>query len=155
MSKLVLETRREVMREVAKQFPGGQDCAAAKLGIKPKRLENQVYETAGCTPLSDSEIHALEQVSGTHHLPDYICRMYGGAFMPLPVVDDLDSVELHTRSVDVAAKRGRLDVLIAEALADGLVTSGEAAVIRAALASYQAAHASELHATMILFGEKA
>lgn len=152
MSRQVLETRREVMKEVTKQFPGGQDCAAAKLGIKPKRLENQVYETAGCTPLSDSELFALEQVTGTHHLPDYICRMYGGAFMPLPVADQIDSVELHSRSVDVAAKRGRVDVLIAESLADNKITASEAALLHAALASYQAAHASELFATISLYG---
>lgn len=154
MSKQVLETRREVMKEVTKHFPGGQDCAAAKLGIKPKRLENQVYETAGCTPLSDAEIHALEQVSGTHHLPDYICRMYGGAFMPLPVTDQIDSVELHSRSVDVAAKRGRVDVLIAESLADNKITKAEAELLHAALSSYQAAHASELLATISLYREQ-
>ena len=39
----VLETRRQVMAVVSNAFPGGMDCAAARLGIKDKRLENQIY----------------------------------------------------------------------------------------------------------------
>lgn len=152
MKTSVLGSRRKVMAKVANDYPGGKDCAAARLGISEKRLENQIYETAGVKPLSDSEIHVLEQQTGTHHLPDYICALYGGVFMPLPVVEELDNVALHSRSVEVAAKRGRVDVLIAEALADGKITKHEAEVILAAMARYQAAHSSELHATLALYG---
>jgi hypothetical protein len=72
------------MAVVVNEYPGGKDEAAARLGINEKRLENQIYETAGCKPLSDSELLVLEQQAGTHHLPDYICVLYGGVFVPQP-----------------------------------------------------------------------
>ena len=70
MKTPVLETRRQVMAAVSTAFPGGMDCAAARLGIKDKRLENQIYETAGCKPLSDTEIFVLESETKTEHLPN-------------------------------------------------------------------------------------
>ncbi len=154
MSKRLLDTRREVMKAVTSEFPGGQACAAAHIGIKPKRLQNQVYETAGCTPLSDSEIHALEAVIGTTHLPDYICAMYGGVFVPMPEVGELDSVDLHSRSIAAAAGRGRVDVLIAEALSDGEISKEEAAEILAVHRKHIAARHEEISATLALYGKK-
>ncbi|WP_330113943.1 YmfL family putative regulatory protein [Pseudomonas sp. JS3066] len=154
MSKRLLDTRREVMKAVTREFPGGHDCAATLLSLKPKRLANQVYETAGCTPLSDLEIFALEQVTGTHHLPDYVCQLYGGVFMPLPVVEELDNVDLHSRSIDAAAKRGKVDMLIAEFLADGVIDKEEAEEILAVHRKYLAARSSEVHATLALYGKQ-
>ncbi|MGS6394273.1 hypothetical protein ACVG01_16985 [Pseudomonas aeruginosa] len=78
MKTPVLETRRKVMTTVANAYPGGRDCAAARLGIPLKRLENQMYETAGVKPLSDGDLYVLEQEMGSSYLPDYICAMYGG-----------------------------------------------------------------------------
>lgn len=155
MGKRLLETRREVMKAVTREFPGGHDCAAALLGDKdPKRLANQVYETAGVKPLSDLEIYALEQVSGTTHLPDYICHLYGGVFMPLPVVEELDNVDLHSRSIDSAAKRGKVDMLISEFLADGVINKEEAEEILAVHRKYLAARSAEVHATIALYQAK-
>jgi hypothetical protein len=154
MSKHLLDTRREVMKTVAAGFPGGQDCAAARLGIKPKRLQNQIYETAGCTPLSDSEIHALESVASTTHLPDYICAMYGGVFVPMPEVGELDNVDLHSRSIAAAAGRGKVDVLIAAALADGEIDKAEAEEILAVHRKHIAARHQEISATLALYRKK-
>ncbi|WP_242015305.1 hypothetical protein [Pseudomonas nitroreducens] len=82
MNLTVLGTRRKVMAVVVNECPGGKDEAAARPGIHEKRLENQIYETVGCKPLSDSELLVLEQQTGTHHLPDYICSLYDGVFVP-------------------------------------------------------------------------
>ena len=149
MKKHLLETRREVMKAVTSEFAGGQACAAAHLGIKPKRLQNQVYETAGCTPLSDTEIQALEAVTGTTHLPDYICAMYGGVFVRLPE-EDMDSVDLYGLSVMTSAKRGKVDMLIAAALADGEIDSAEAAEILAVHHKHIAARHEQVKATIAL-----
>lgn len=154
MSKHLLDTRREVMKAVTSEFPGGQPCAATHIGIKPKRLQNQVYETAGCTPLSDAEIHALEAVTGTSHLPDYICAMYGGVFVPMPDAGELDNVDLHSRSIAAAAGRGKVDVLIAAALADGEIDQAEAEEILAVHRKHIAARHEEISATIALYGKK-
>ncbi|WP_348273393.1 YmfL family putative regulatory protein [Halopseudomonas sp. SMJS2] len=130
MKSTILDSRRKVMITAANAFPGGRDCAAARLGVPLKRLENQIYETAGVKPLSDSEIYQLEQEQGTNHLPDYICAMYGGVFVRLPE-EDIDSVDLYGLSVMTSAKRGKVDMLIAAALADGEIDSAEAAEILA------------------------
>lgn len=46
MKRPILETRRQVMSAVVCTYPGGRECAAARLGLPLKRLDNQVYENA-------------------------------------------------------------------------------------------------------------
>lgn len=152
MTQRLLETRREVMRAVTSEFAGGQACSAAHLGIKPKRLQNQVYETAGCTPLSDTDIHALESVTGTAHLPAYICAMYGGVFVPLPEVDQ-DNLDMYARAISTQTARGKVDQLIQLALADGEIDSAEAAEIMAVHRKHVAARHNEVTAVIALFSK--
>lgn len=148
----ILESRRQVMRAVTSEFAGGQACAAAHLGIEQKRLQNQVYETAGCKPLSDEEIYALESVTGTSHLPSYICAMYGGVFVPLPA-SDLDNEDLYLRAISTQSARGRVDQLIQQALADGQIDKEEAAEILAVHAKHVAARHSEVNAVIALYSK--
>ncbi|MCJ1887401.1 hypothetical protein LNN38_21250 [Pseudomonas sp. LA21] len=154
MNRPLLDTRRKVMAAIVNEYPGGKDCAAARLGINEKRLENQIYETAGCKPLSDTELLLLEQQNGTRHLPEYICALYGGVFVPLPEVEELDNIDLHQRTVTAAARRGEVDLMIAAALDDGEIDSKEAARIRALHAKYMAARHEEVQATIVLYGVK-
>lgn len=150
MKQKVLTTRREVMRAAASEFPGGQACAAAHLGIKPKRLQNQVYETAGCVPLSDDELLALESVTGTTHLPDYICALYGGVFVRMPEADE-DSIDMYARSMKTQTTRGKVDLMIAEALADGEIDAKEAAEILAVHRKHMSARHEEVSALIALY----
>lgn len=152
MKKQLLETRREVMKVVTSEFAGGQACAAAHLGIKPKRLQNQVYETAGCMPLSDGEIHALESVTGTTRLPDYVCAMYGGVFVPLPEVDQ-DNLDMYSRAISTQTARGKVDLMIQQALADGEIDAAEAAEIMAVHSKHVAARHAEVKAVIALFSK--
>jgi len=154
MKTPVLDSRRQVMAAVSNEFPGGMDCAAARLGIKTKRLENQIYETAGCKPLSDSEIHVLEAETGTHHLPDYICALYGGVFVALPDVDALDNTDLFARSIKTDASRGIVDLMIQKALEDGEIDRKEAAEILALHKQHIAARHEEIKATIALYSPK-
>lgn len=150
MKSKILDTRKLVMSAVVKAFTGGIDCAATFLNYeKPKHLENRMYGSAGSAPMSDSEIHALEQETGTTHLPDYICAMYGGVFVRLPE-EDMDSVDLYDRSIDTSAKRGKVDLLIAAALADGEIDETEAAEILAVHTKHIAARHEQVRATIAL-----
>lgn len=80
-----------------------------------KKFDNQAYKNAGSRPLSDGHLHRLEQIAGTSFLPDYIAPKYGGMFVPLSATADLDNIELYNQSVKAAAKRGKVDQIIARA----------------------------------------
>ena len=154
MKKQILDSRRAVMITVANGYQGGRECAAARLGIPLKRLENQIYGTAGVKPLDDTEISVLEQEQGTTHLPDYICAMYGGVFVRLPE-GVADNVDLHSLSIQAAARRGKVDMLIAAALADGEIDAKEAEEIMAVHRKHVAARHEEVSATIALYAKRA
>ena len=100
--------------------------------------------------MSDEQIHRLEQDSGTTHLPEYIAAMYGGMFVPLARPEVLDNVDLYSRSVKAAAKRGMVDQIIAKALDDGVIEPDEANAILTAHRCYMSARFSEVLATILL-----
>lgn len=150
MKHPLLETRRQVMSAVVCAYPGGRECAAAMLGLPLKKLDNHVYESAGSRPLSDEQLRLLEQQSGTTYLPDYICGLYGGVFVPLADAERLDNIELYSMAMDTGAKRGMVDRIIAAALADGQLDESELAEIIAAHRQHIAARHAEVGAVITL-----
>lgn len=150
MKRPLLETRRQVMSAVVCAYPGGRECAAAMLGLPLKKLDNHVYESAGSRPLSDEQLRLLEQQSGTTYLPDYICGLYGGVFVPLADAERLDNIELYSMAMDTGAKRGMVDRIIAAALADGQLDESELAEIIAAHRQHIAARHAEVGAVITL-----
>ncbi|THG81490.1 hypothetical protein E5198_12095 [Pseudomonas sp. A-1] len=150
MKRPLLETRRQVMSAVICAYPGGRECAAALLGLQLKKLDNAAYEAAGHRPLSDEQVHMLEQQIGTTFLPDYICGLYGGVFVPMADAEQLDNVALYAMAMDAEAKRGAVARLIAEALDDGELDEGELAEIVAAHRKHIAAEHAEVEAVITL-----
>jgi hypothetical protein len=146
----ILDSRRQVMSTVVTSYPGGRECAAARLGLPLKRLDNQVYEQNGVMPLSDTQLHMLELETGTTHLPDYICALYGGVFVPMPNAEALDNIELYIRSLRTDVSRGKVDHLITQALDDGLIDEAELAEIVAAHRQHIAARHAEVGAVITL-----
>lgn len=150
MKRPVLNTRKAVVSAVICSYPGGRAYAAANLGMNLKKFDNQAYENAGSRPLTDEHIFRLEQQSGTTFLPSYVAAMYGGIFVPLAAPGTLDNVDLYTRSVKAAAKRGRVDQIIAQALEDGVINKHESKAIICALSNYMSARYAEVLATIQL-----
>ncbi|MET1080290.1 MAG: YmfL family putative regulatory protein [Pseudomonas sp.] len=150
MKPAILETRRQVISAVIAAYPGGRECAAARLGLQIKKFDNHVYENAGSRSLSDDQIRLLEQDAGTAHLPDYTAALYGGVFVPMANLEELDNQEMYSRSVTAAAKRGAVDLIIAEALADGEIDANEIAVILDAHRKHVAARHAEVSAVIAL-----
>lgn len=150
MKRPLLETRRQVMSAVICAYPGGRECAAARLGLPLKKLDNQAYEAAGHRPLSDEQLHLLEQQAGTFYLPDYICGLYGGVFVPTLEAEQLDNVELYALAMDAEAKRGAVARIVAAALDDGQIDEGELAEIVAAHRQHIAAEHAEIGAVITL-----
>ena len=155
MKRLVLETRRQVVSAVVCAYPGGRECAAARLGYELKKFDNHVYENAGSRPLSDDQIHMLEQEAGTSFFPEYVASLYSGMFVPIADPETLDNIELYSRSVSTAAKRGVVDQIIDKALADGVIEKGEAAAILAAHSKYLSSRHADVLATIQLHSKEA
>lgn len=120
MKRPILDSRRKVAQAIVGAFPGGRECAATFLGLDLKRFDNQLYESTGHRPLSDEQLQQLEQVSGTHYLPDYIAGLYSGLFTQLPEPGELDNVELYHLALEADIKEGQLNQTIAESLGDGI-----------------------------------
>jgi hypothetical protein len=146
----ILETRRQVTSAIVDAFPGGRDCAAAHLGLSVKKFDNHAYENAGSRPLTDAQLRQLERHAGTTHLPDYICGLYDGVFVPLPEEGELENLDLYARSLASSCKRGLVDQIIATALADGVITQHEIEAIVAAHREHIAARHSEVTAVIVL-----
>ncbi|MEJ3577096.1 YmfL family putative regulatory protein [Pseudomonas fragi] len=151
MKRPVLGTRKDVVSAVICSYPGGRAYAAADLGMKLKKFDNQAYENAGSRPLTDEHIFRLEQQAGTSFLPNYVATMYGGMFVPLAVPDTLDNVELFSRSIKAAARRGCVDQIIEKALSDGVIEKHEAEAIIGAMNLYMSARYAEVLATIQLY----
>lgn len=151
MKTPVLESLRQVVSAIVCAYPGGRECAAARLGYQLKQFDNRIYENAGSRPLSYDQIHQLEQDAKTTHLPEFIARLYGGMFVPLTKTEDLDNVELFKRSLRTDAKLGQIDQLIAASIEDGVIEACEALAIIQALTRYFAARTAEVAATIQLY----
>ena len=151
MKRPVLGTRKDVVSAVICSYPGGRAYAAANLGMNLKKFDNLAYENAGSRPLTDEHIFRLEQQAGTTFLPSYVATMYGGMFVPLAAPGTLDNIELFSRSVKAAAKRGCVDQIIAQALDDGVIEKHESEAIINALSLYMSARYAEVLATIQLY----
>lgn len=148
----VLAARKAAMSSIVASS-GGCKVAAAQLGLNQKKFENHLYGNGNCRPLTDAQIHQLEEAAGTTHFPTYIAGIYGGLFVPLADPDTLDNVELFNRSVQVAAKRGTVDQIIAQALDDGSISPTEVDQILAAHQTHMAARHESVLATISLYSQ--
>ncbi|AZE96012.1 Phage protein [Pseudomonas orientalis] len=154
MESQVLRTRREVVSAIICTFEGGRECAAARIGLPLKKFDNHAYENNNCRPLTDAQIFQLERVTGTQHLPNYVAAMYGGMFVPVIHPENLDNVEMYSRSIQSSIKRGTVDQAIAQALEDGVITDDEAELIQNAHTLHMAARTAEVYAAIDLYRAK-
>jgi hypothetical protein len=150
----VLSTLREVVSAIICAYPGGRECAAARLGMNLKKFDNHAYENNGIRPLTEIQIRQLELQTGTTHMPNYVAALYGGIFVPVADPATLDGVELYTMSVHVAAKRGTVDQAIAKALGDGVISEAEAEAIMSAHNLHMAARHAEVLAAIELHRQR-
>lgn len=154
MNCRILGARKEAMSAIICSV-GGRENAATRLKMKNvKKFDNHAYQSAGCRPLTDAQIYQLEQVAGTTHYPSYIAGIYGGMFVPIEEPDSLDNVEMYTRCVQTAAKRGTVDQIIAQALEDGVINQVEADAILKADSLHMAARHAEILAVIQLHASK-
>ena len=150
MTREILETRRQVVSAIIRAYPGGREGAAGRLGLSLKQFDNHAYENNGHRPLDDSQIAALEAVTNTTFLADYICQQFGGFFVHMPATELLDNIELHQRSLRTSSRRGKVDQHIAKALEDGEICPREKREILALHAKHLAERHGQVLATITL-----
>lgn len=150
MKRPLLETRRQVVSAIIGAYPGGRECAAARLGLDLKKFDNHAYENAGSKPLSDDQLRLLEHETGTSYFPEYVAHLYGGMFVQMPDPAQLDNLDLYARGVTTAIRRGEVDRIIAEALRDGEIDEAELAEIIVAHRQHLAARHAEVGAVITL-----
>lgn len=148
----ILAARKTAMSAVIASS-GGIRVAATALQLSQKKFENHVYGNGSCRPLTDAQIFQLEQAAGTAHYPTYIAGIYGGLFVPVAQPETLDNVELFNRSVQVSAKRGKVDQIIAQSLDDGSISPDEVAQILTAHQAHMAARHESVLATISLYSQ--
>lgn len=150
MDIAVLRTRRDVISSIIRSYPGGRESAASRLGMNLKKFDNHAYENNSTRPLTERQICTLESDIGSAHLANYIASLYGGIFVKIAEPDSLDDVELYALAVQVAAKRGAVDINIEKALRDGSIATHEAELIMAAHNQHMAARHQEVCAAIKL-----
>lgn len=143
---------KQVIKDMCKVIPGGREAMAGALGMNITTFNNNLYEKNGCRFFEIHELEAMEDLSGTSLLADYFATRRGALLVDIPKFDDLDQVELFTKSVQTAAMRGHVDQMIQQALEDGVIDEKEAEEINHFHRRHLAARDEEVRAIVSVFG---
>ncbi|WP_112198247.1 YmfL family putative regulatory protein [Rahnella sp. NRRL B-41462] len=145
---------KSVVKAMCKAYPGGRSAMAGALGMSEAGFNNNLYEKNGCRFFEIAELEAMEDISGTSYLAEYFSQRRGGLFVDIPQLDELDQVELFSKSMRTAAHRGHVDMIIQAALEDGVIDEAEAAEIMKYHHRHLSARDAEVRAVLALFGKK-
>lgn len=144
---------KSVVKAMCKAFPGGRSAMAGGLGMTETQFNNNLYEKNGCRFFEVSELEAMEDISGTSCLAEYFAQRRGGLFVDIPHMEELDQVELFSKSMRTAAHRGHVDMIIQASLEDGVIDAAEAEEIMKFHRRHLAARDVEVRAVIALFGK--
>lgn len=145
---------KDVVRAMCKAIHGGREGMAGALGMTLTQFNNNLYEKNGCRFFEVAELEAMEDISGTSHLAEYFAKRRGALLVDIPHFQDLDRVDLFTRTMRTAAARGHVDQIIEAALEDGVIEQHEADEIHEYHRRHMAAREEEIAAIITLFGRK-
>lgn len=129
---------KKIIIEMIERIPGGKSAVAGFLGFSEAELNNRMYQTKG-QRFKNEELIALQLEYGCTDFIDALCRSAGGRFIPDPVADELDSVEISALQLRELSARGLLFDALEKALADGEITTSEEDIIRKLLNKHLAA----------------
>ncbi|POY54823.1 hypothetical protein PB70LOC_04479 [Pectobacterium versatile] len=121
------------------------------LGMSMVQFNNNLYEKNGCRFFEIHELEAMEDISGTSLLAEYFAQRRGALLVDVPTFEDLDHVELYSRSVRTAAKRGKVDQMIQKAIEDGVIDEDESREIMSLHNKHLAAREAEIRSILSLF----
>lgn len=140
---------KKTIIEMVEKCQGGKAAVAGFLGLTEQALNNRLYQTKG-QRFTDEELIAIEQEYGVSHWSDEINRRLGKVSVNVPHLDDLDEVELSALQLRELAERGILFSQLNEFLADGVITSVEAEILRKLVHRHQSATQKAVEVTIAL-----
>ncbi|KHN50700.1 YmfL family putative regulatory protein [Pectobacterium fontis] len=143
---------KETIKAMCKAYPGGRSAMSGALGMSLMQFNNNLYEKNGCRFFELHELEAMEDISGTSLLAEYFAQRRGALLVDVPTFDDLDRVELYSRSVHTAAQRGQVDQMIQKAIEDGVIDEDESREIMSLHNKHLAAREAEIRSILSLFG---
>ncbi|WP_103863048.1 YmfL family putative regulatory protein [Pectobacterium versatile] len=142
---------KETIKAMCKAYPGGRSAMSGALGMSMVQFNNNLYEKNGCRFFEIHELEAMEDISGTSLLAEYFAQRRGALLVDVPTFEDLDHVELYSRSVRTAAKRGKVDQMIQKAIEDGVIDEDESREIMSLHNKHLAAREAEIRSILSLF----
>ena len=145
---------KSTVKAMCKAFPGGRSAMAGALGISETKFDNKLYQKNGCRFFELDELEAMEDLSDTNLLADYFAKRRGCLLIDRPKFEELDHVEMYSRSVRTAAARGHVDQIIALALEDGFIDESEAEEIEIYHRRHMVAREEEVQALTSLLSRK-
>ncbi|MGK0663676.1 YmfL family putative regulatory protein [Serratia marcescens] len=145
---------KDVVKGMCKSVAGGRSAMAGALGMSETAFNNNLYEKNGCRFFEIGELEAMEDISGTNLLTEYFAQRRGLLVVENPALEELDQVELFSKSIRTAAHRGHVDQIIQESLADGVIDEKEAADIMRFHRKHLQARDAEVRAVLALFSKK-
>lgn len=145
---------KKTVKLMCQAYPGGRSAMAGALGMNETKFNNNLYEKNGCRFFEIAELEAMEDLSGTSFLAEHFSQRRGGLFVDIPQFEELDQVELFSKSMRTAAHRGHVDMIIQSALEDGVIDEAEAEEINTYHRLHLAARDAEVRAVIALFGKK-
>lgn len=140
---------KKTIIEMIKACQGGKSAVAGFLGLSEQAFDNRLYQTKG-QRFTDEELIAIEQEYGVSHWSDEINRRLGKVAVTVPSLDELDEVELSALQLRELAERGILFSRLNEFLADGVITSVEANILRKLVHRHQSATQKAVECTIAL-----
>lgn len=135
--------------EMIEKCQGGKSAVAGFLGLSEQSLNNRLYQTKG-QRFTDEELMAIELEYGVSDWSDEINRRLGKVAVCVPCMTELDCVELSTLQLQELAERGILFSKLNEFLADGVITSVEASILRKLVHRSQSATLRAVESTIAL-----
>lgn len=140
---------KKIIIEMIEKCQGGKAAVAGFLGLTEQALNNRLYQTKG-QRFTDDELIAIECEYGVSDWSDEINRRLGKVTVNVPHLDDLDEVELSALQLRELAERGILFSQLSEFLADGVITSVEAEILRKLVHRHQSATLKAVECTIAL-----
>ncbi|EAS0615540.1 hypothetical protein AABH71_004766 [Salmonella enterica] len=131
----------DVARGIVTGLRGGYTEAVSWIGRKKIRGETGTSEHSMINRLrgEGDQIFPLgwtvllDKVSGTHHFADAVAREYGGVFIPLPDIEEVDNADINQRLLEAVEELGIYSQKVRAAIEDGVIDRRERKEIDAEL----------------------
>lgn len=120
----------DAAHQTVKQYPGGSESLAPRIGMSAAVLRNKVNPNNATHHLTLAEADEIMGVTGDHRILHALAAAHGYTLQPIAPAQDAGGVVQALLQANAA--EGDFDRVLADALADDLITQNELVAIAAA-----------------------